>query len=79
MLNVLYVKKTNIYRTYISKNILNHGEKLHYLALKKLSALLKGITPKQVGDFYCLNYFHLSRTKNKLESHKKYVEIKMML
>ena len=31
---------------------------------------------KHDGDFYCLNYFHLLRTKNKLESHKKVCENK---
>ena len=37
---------------------------------KKLSALLKGITPKHKGYFYCLNYLHCFRTKNKLELRK---------
>ena len=30
----------------------------HYLAVKKLSTLLNGITSKHHGDFYCLNYLH---------------------
>ena len=38
---------------------------------KKLSALLRRITSKNNGDFYCLNCLHSFRTKNKLESHKK--------
>ena len=38
---------------------------------KKASALLRGITSKNNGDFYCLNYLHSFRTKNKLESRKK--------
>ena len=42
----------------------------HYLSVKKLPALLREITSKQVGDFYCLNCRHLSRTKSKLESQK---------
>ena len=29
----------------------------HYLSVKGLSALLKGITSKHKGDFYCLNFF----------------------
>ena len=29
------------------------GEKCHYLAVKKLSVLLRGITSKPYGDFYC--------------------------
>ena len=29
-----------------------NGEGWHYLAVKELSALLRGITPKNNGDFY---------------------------
>ena len=43
---------------------------------KKLSALLRGITSKYYGDFYCLNSFHSFRTKNKLELHKRVCENK---
>ena len=42
----------------------------HYLVVKNLSGLLKGITSTHEKDF-CLNCFHSYRTKNKLESHKK--------
>ena len=35
-----------------------------------LSALLREITSKYHGDFYCLNRFHSSATENKLKSHK---------
>ena len=35
----------------------------------ELSALLRGIKSKNIGDF-CLNCLHSFRTKNKLESHK---------
>ena len=50
------------------------GKKLHYLAVKNLSALLRGITTKHEGDFYCLNCFHSFRTKNKLKKHKNVCE-----
>ena len=43
----------------------------HYLTVKKLSALLGGISSKHDGDFYCLNYLHSFRTENKLNSHEK--------
>ena len=56
--------------------IIQNGEKWHYLAVKKLSALLRGITSKHYGDFYCLNYLHSFRTKNKLELHEKICENK---
>ena len=31
----------------------------HYLALKRISGLLRGITSRHIGDFYCLNFFHI--------------------
>ena len=55
--------------------MITDGEKWHYLAVKILPGLLKGITSTHEKDFYCLNYcFHSSRTKNKQESHKKICE-----
>ena len=47
------------------------GKKWHYLAVKSLSALLRGITSNHVGDFYYLNCFHSYRTKEKLLKHEK--------
>ena len=38
--------------------------------MKKLSALLRGITSKHEGDFYCLNCFHSYKTKDKLKKHE---------
>ena len=38
---------------------------------KKLSTLLRGLTSKHRGDFYCLNCLHSFRTENKLKSHEK--------
>ena len=52
-----------------------NGEKWHYLAVKKLSALLRGITSKHHGDFYCLNGLHSFATKNKFKSLKNHVKI----
>ena len=34
---------------------------------------------KHYSDFYCLNCLHYFRTKNKLESHKKYEKIKIFV
>ena len=45
------------------------SEKWHYLAVKKLFALFRGVTPKHDRDFYCLIFFHFYTTKNKLEKH----------
>ena len=56
---------------------ISNGEKLwHYLAMKKLSALLRGITSTHHGDFYCLNCLHSFATEKKLDSHT-YVKIKI--
>ena len=43
----------------------------NYLTVKRLSALLKGITSKNNSGFQCLNCFQFSGTKNKLKSHEK--------
>ena len=45
-------------------------QRWHYLAVKKLSALLHGITSKHKGDF-CLNCLHSFRTENKLKYNEK--------
>ena len=86
-LNILYVphntKKINI--AYKSKHnltrekqvillMISNGEKWHYLTVKNLSGLLRGITSNHAGDFYCLNCFCAYSTKNKLEKHKKIYE-----
>ena len=84
VLNILYIphntKKVQLaYRSkdnltcnkQITLLMITDGEKWHYLVVKNLSGLLKGITSTHEKDFYCLNCFHSYRTKNKLESHKK--------
>ena len=86
-LNVLYVphntKKINI--AYKSKHnltrekqvillMISNGEKWHYLTVKNLSGLLRGIISNHNTDFYCLNCFCAYSTKNKLEKHKKICE-----
>ena len=37
--------------------MITDDKKWHYLAVIKLSVLLRGIASKHVGDFYCLNCF----------------------
>ena len=75
------LKKEKIYPAYVSKHdshrekqvillMISNGEKQwHYLAVKKLSTLLRGIRSKNNGYSYCLNCLHSFRTKNKVESH----------
>ena len=63
--------------------ITNDNENWHYLAVKSLSELLRGITSNHHGDFYCLNCLHSYRRKEKLKKHEKvckdhdYCHIKM--
>ena len=86
-LNILYVphniKKINI--AYKSKHnltrekqaillMISNGEKWHYLTVKNLSELLRGITSNHNADFYCLNCFCAYSTKNKLEKHNQICE-----
>ena len=53
-----------------------NGVGLHYFSVKKLSAILRGITCNHHGYFYRLNCLHSFKTKNKHESHKKVCENK---
>ena len=59
--------------------MINNGENWHYLVVKKLPELLKGITSNHNEDFYCLSCLHSYGTKNKLEEHKKYVKIMIIV
>ena len=54
--------------------MISNGESWHYLIVKNLAGLLKGITSNHKEDFYCLNCFCTYSTKNKLEAHKKICE-----
>ena len=83
----MHAKKEKIYPAYVSKHNTNcekqaalsmipNKEGCHYLSVRKLSALLREVTSKNNGDFYCLNCLHSFRTKNKLLSHKNVFENK---
>ena len=43
----------------------------HYLAVKSISGLLRGITSNHNGGFYCLNWFHPYTTEKKLRKHER--------
>ena len=84
-LNKLFVphNKKEIEPAYISKYnykrkkqvillmITDDDNRWHYLAVKSLPALFRGITSSNNGDFYCLNCFHSYRTLNKLKKHER--------
>ena len=50
--------------------MITDGKKWHYLAVKSISGLLRGIT-NQDGDFYCLYYFQSYTTKKRLKKHER--------
>ena len=43
----------------------------HYLAIKNISRLLRGITSNHNGNFYCLNCLYSYRTISKIKKHEK--------
>ena len=47
--------------------MITDGERWHYLAVIRLSALLRVISSSNNGDFYNLNCFHSYRALNKLK------------
>ena len=86
-LHILYVPNNTrkINAAYKSKNnltcdkqvillMITDGEKWHYLTVKNLPGLLRGITSTHKEDFYCSNCFQSYRTLNKLKVHKKICE-----
>ena len=88
----MYIKDKEIFSPYVSKLNSNCEKQIilsmipkeekegwHYLAVKKLSTLLRGITSKHHGDFHCLNLncLYSFRTEINLNLTKKYVKIKI--
>ena len=74
-IHVAYKSKHNL--TCVEQVILlmiSNGENWHYLTVKNLPGLLRGITSNHKADFYCLNCFRSYRTRNKLEVRKKICE-----
>ena len=56
--------------------IITDGKKWHYLTVRRLGALLRGVTSKHEGDFYCLNCSHSYASEKSLEKHMKLCEDK---
>ena len=87
-INILYAphKTREIRQVYISKHnktrnihanllmITDGTGNWHYLAIKSISELLRGITSKHNGDYYCLNCFQSYTTEKKLRKHEKVCE-----
>ena len=74
-IQVAYISKHNLTREkQVILLMITNGENWHYLVVKSLHGLLKGITSSYNEDFYCLNCFCAYSTRNKLEEHKKVCE-----
>ena len=74
-IHVAYKSKHNLtLENQIILLMITEDEKWHYLTVKNLSGLLRGITSNHAGDFCCLSCFCAYSTKNKLEAHKKICE-----
>ena len=56
--------------------MITDGKKWHYLAVKNLSVLLRRIISNRYEDFYCLNFLHSYRTKDKLKEHENFMIMK---
>ena len=60
--------------------MVTNDKKWHYLAVKKSSVLLRGITSNHVRDFNFLNCFHSYSTEDKLKKNMiKYVMIMIIV
>ena len=93
-LNVLYItynteKIRHAYKSKYNKECENRfsvtvlvipdGKKWHDLDVKKLPTLLRGVTSKHDGDFYCLNCFHWHSIKDKLKKHYNVKKLWLLL
>ena len=50
--------------------MITNGEKRHYIIAKNLRRFLRGITPNEKADYYCLNCLYSFRTGSKLKVHE---------
>ena len=51
--------------------MITDGKKWHYLAIRSLSALFRGITSSNNGNLYCSKCFHSYCTFYKLKKHER--------
>ena len=74
-IEISYKSKYNLVRdNQIILLMISNGENWHYLAVKSLSRLLRGMSSNHNGNYYCLNCVHSYSTENKANSHKKVCE-----
>ena len=74
-INIAYKSKNNLIREkQVILLMISNDQNWHYLVVKNLPGLLRGIASTHKEDFYCLNCFHSYRTENRLEVHKQICE-----
>ena len=77
---IAYKSKYNLIRDkQIILLMISNGENWHYLVVKNLSRLLRGISSNHDGDYYFLNCFHSLGLKINLMLIKKYVKITIIV
>ena len=77
---IAYKSKFNLIRdNQIIILMISNGENWHYLVVKNLSRLLRGISSNHDGDYYCLNCFTLIGLKINLMYITKYVKITIIV
>ena len=62
-------KHNNTREKQVNLLMITDNGKWHYITIKSISGLFRGITSNNNGDFYCLNSFDSYRTKKVLSKH----------
>ena len=69
----VYISKFNKTREH-HENLLmitDATDKWHYIAIRSIPSLLRGVSSTHQGDHYCLNCFHSYRTESTLKKHEE--------
>ena len=69
----IYISKFNKTREHHANLLMitDGTDTWHYIAIKKIPALLRGASSTHDGDYYCLNCFHSYRTESSLKKHEE--------
>ena len=69
----IYISKFNKTREHHANSLMitDGTDTWHYIATKKIPALLRGVSSTHDGDYYCSNCFHSYRTESSLKKHEE--------
>ena len=72
-IRLCYVSKFNKTREHHANLLMitDGTDTWHYIAIKRIPALLRGISSTHDGDHCCLNCFHSYRTEEKLKTYEE--------